>query len=73
MSRPSKEDFFMGIAVWAAIRSNDPATQVGACIVKDERVVSVGYNGMPNNCDGKFTWEKGPSNQSLDSKMMYGT
>lgn len=72
IARPSKPEFFMGIALLAAKRSRDPVTKVGACIVKNDRVVSVGYNGMPNECEGKFPWGKGDTNQSLNSKMMYG-
>merc|ERR1719394_972897 len=30
------------------MRSKDPATQVGACIVSDDkRIVGIGYNGFP--------------------------
>lgn len=56
----SWDDFFMGIALLAAKRSKDPGTQVGACIVdKDNKIVSVGYNGMPIGCsDDEFPWER---------------
>lgn len=38
------EEYFMGIAFLAAQRSKDPATQVGACIVNDEKkIVGIGY------------------------------
>merc|ERR1719394_268984 len=31
------------------MRSKDPATQVGACIVnKDKKIVGIGYNGLEN-------------------------
>lgn len=37
------EEYFMGIAFLAAQRSKDPATQVGACIVNDEKkIVGIG-------------------------------
>ena len=50
----------MGIAFLSAQRSKDPVTQVGACIVNEEkRIVGIGYNGMPNKCDDdKFSWSK---------------
>lgn len=56
----SWDDFFMGIALLAAKRSKDPGTQVGACIVDaDNKIVSVGYNGMPIGCsDDEFPWER---------------
>ena len=48
----SWDEYFMGIAKLTAGRSKDPNTQVGACIVsKDNRILSTGYNGAPNNFD----------------------
>ena len=46
------DEYFMGIALFSAQRSKDSSTQVGACIVnEDKRIISIGYNGMPNGCD----------------------
>ena len=48
----SWDEYFMGVALFSAYRSKDPHTQVGACIVnEDKHIVGVGYNGMPNGCD----------------------
>jgi len=60
----------MGIAQLSALRSKDPSTQVGACIVDDDKkVVSIGYNGMPRHIDDcQLSWEKG---DGLDSKYLY--
>lgn len=54
------DDYFMGLAHLSALRSKDPNTKVGACIVSDlKRVVSIGYNGMPFGCaDFDFPWER---------------
>ena len=67
----SWDQYFMGIAVLSAKRSKDPSTQVGACIVnKDNRIISVGYNGMPRCCsDDEFPWDK--NDNPLDSKYLY--
>ena len=48
----------MGVAKLSAKRSKDPNTQVGCCIVNnDKRIVAVGYNGLPRNCDDNdFPW-----------------
>ena len=56
----SWDEFFIGIAKLSAGRSKDPSTQVGACIVSDEnRILSIGYNGTPNNFDDdKFPWNR---------------
>ena len=54
----SWDEYFMGIAIFSAYRSKDPHTQVGACIVNDDKhIVGVGYNGMPNGCDdSEYPW-----------------
>ncbi len=53
------DEYFMGVALLSAYRSKDPSTQVGACIVnEDKRIVGVGYNGMPRGVvDEYFPWE----------------
>ena len=46
------DTYFMGVAELSAKRSKDPNTQVGACIVSDDKkILSVGYNGAPNGYD----------------------
>lgn len=53
------DDYFMGIALLSAQRSKDPNTQVGSCIVKDKKIVGVGYNGFPTGCsDTQLPWGK---------------
>ena len=67
----SWDEYFMGIATLAALRSKDPSTQVGACIVnQDKRIMSMGYNGMPRNCnDDEFPW--GREEDPFNSKYLY--
>ena len=67
----SWDQYFMGIAYLSAQRSKDPSTQVGACIVgSDNRILSVGYNGMPEGCeDDDMPW--GRDGSALDSKYMF--
>ena len=67
----SWDEYFMGIAKLTAGRSKDPNTQVGACIVSsDNRVLSCGYNGAPNNFkDDNFPWAR--EGKPLDTKYMY--
>ena len=54
------DEYFMSVAVLAAMRSKDPNTQVGACIVGDDkRIISTGYNGFPRGCsDDEFPWDR---------------
>lgn len=65
------DEYFMGIAKLTAMRSKDPNTQVGACIVSDDnRILSVGYNGAPNGFDDdKFPWAR--EGEVLDTKYVY--
>lgn len=56
----SWDEYFMAISKLSAMRSKDPNTQVGACIVsEDNRLLSIGYNGAPNGYkDYKFPWDR---------------
>ena len=67
----SWDDYFMGLAHLSALRSKDPNTQVGAAIIDNEnRVVSIGYNGMPRGCDDeKMPW--GREGGFLDTKYAF--
>ena len=68
----SWEEYFMGLAILSAERSKDPSTQVGACIVdKNNKIVSVGYNGAPIGYDDDkdMNWER--SGDFLNTKYAY--
>ena len=56
----SWDEYFMGVAQLAAMRSKDPNTQVGSCIVSNShKILSMGYNGMPTGCDDDaFPWDR---------------
>ena len=68
----SWDEYFMGISLLTSMRSKDPSTQVGACIVSgDNRIMSVGYNGLPRGCsDDEFPWEREAENQN-DTKYPF--
>ena len=65
------DQYFMGVAKLSALRSKDPSTQVGACIVNNDlRIVGIGYNGMPSGAkDDEFPW--GNMGEYLDTKYPY--
>ena len=67
----SWDEYFMGIAMLTAMRSKDPNSQVGACIVSPEnKILSLGYNGMPLGCpDDEMPWNR--EGDPLDTKYMY--
>lgn len=67
----SWDEYFMAIAEVVKLRSKDPNTKVGACIVKDNKILSTGYNGFPRGCDDdKYPWGKGNENE-VDNKYFY--
>lgn len=68
----SWDEYFMGIAMLSAERSKDNNTQVGACIVnRENKIVSVGYNGMPTGCsDDEMPWERS-AESPLDTKYPF--
>lgn len=65
------DEYFMGIALLSAMRSKDPHTSVGSCIVsRDNKILSVGYNGMPLGCsDDEYPWER--EGDALNTKYFY--
>ncbi|MGZ3839620.1 MAG: deoxycytidylate deaminase [Flavisolibacter sp.] len=67
----SWDEYFMGVALLSGLRSKDPGTQVGACIVNGQnKIVGAGYNGLPLGCsDEDFPWEK--TGNFLDTKYPY--
>ena len=57
----SWDEYFMGIAMLSGMRSKDPNTQVGACIVSSEhKILSMGY---------EFPWVR----EGDDNKYFYTT
>lgn len=71
MSQPKPEfdDIFMELAVRVAQRSHCIRRQVGAVLVKDTRIISIGFNGPPSgthNCDEEWP-EEGCSRDSKGS------
>lgn len=67
------DDYFMSVAFLTALRSKDPSTQVGACIVNEEkRIVGVGYNGFPTGIpDEALPWAKSSPQGELETKYPY--
>jgi dCMP deaminase len=64
--------YFMSVSYLSAMRSKDPSTQVGACIVNaDKRIVGIGYNGFPRGCsDDELPWAR-KADDELDTKYPY--
>ena len=70
------DEYFMGVAKLSGLRSKDPHTQVGACIVSsDNKILSMGYNGFPKGCsDDEFPWGKEHQDDDpYNAKYFYST
>jgi dCMP deaminase len=55
--KPKFDDIYMDLAVNLAQRSHCIKAQVGAVLVNETRIISIGYNGPPagtHNCDEDF-------------------
>ena len=67
----SWDEYFMGVAMLSGMRSKDPNTQVGCCIVsQDNKILSMGYNGLPMGCsDDEFPWAR--EGENLNTKYPY--
>lgn len=55
MNQEKMDRYFMGVAKLTSQLSHARRTKVGAVITKDNRIISIGYNGTPhtfdNNCE----------------------
>lgn len=70
----SWDEYFMAVAKLAGMRSKDPNSQVGCCIVSaDNKILSMGYNGFPRGCsDDSFPWAR-ENPDPLKTKYVYVT
>ena len=70
----SWDEYFMAVAKLAGMRSKDPNSQVGSCIVSsDNKILSIGYNGFPRGCsDEEFPWAR-EGDDPLKTKYIYVT
>lgn len=67
----SWDEYFMGVSILSGKRSKDPSTQVGACIVdEDKKIIATGYNGAPRGIDDEdFPWAR--EGDFMDTKYAY--
>ena len=67
----SWDEYFMALSKISALRSKDPNTTVGACIVDDEhKILSMGYNGAPIGFnDKKMPWHR--DGEFVNTKYAY--
>lgn len=76
-TRPSWDEYFLEIAKLTSKRSNCIRRKVGCVIVKDTRILSLGYNGTPKGtkncfeggCERCINLHKSPEKQSSGSQL----
>jgi len=58
MEIPGWDEYFLLMCDTIKLRSKDPKRKVGACLVsmKDNRIISTGYNGLKKGSDDKIDW-----------------
>jgi dCMP deaminase len=66
---------FMETAQTFAKLSHARRLQVGAIVVKEDRIISIGYNGMPagwdNTCEDEYLHEDGSSTLRTKSEVLH--
>lgn len=62
----SWDEYFLKLAYFISSKSKDVRTKIGSVIVKDKRILSTGYNGIPAGCD-----DKNLERQSYPTKAFY--
>lgn len=63
---PCWDEYFMRMVYLVASKSKDYYTKIGSVIVKDNRIISTGYNGMPER-----TNDNDESRQYRPNKYLY--
>jgi len=79
---PSWDVWFLQLVYLVASKSKDPRTKIGAIIVRDNRIISTGYNGLPHGVDDtilarherpeKYLWYEHGERNSLFNAAKYG-
>jgi len=79
---PDWNEWFLQGVYWVASKSKDPKTKIGALIVKDKRIISTGFNGIPigvNDDDElrhqrpeKYKWYEHGERNAIYAAARYG-
>lgn len=79
---PDWNEWFLQGVYWVASKSKDPKTKIGALIVKDKRIISTGYNGIPIGVDDtietrnerpeKYKWYEHGERNAIYAAAKYG-
>ena len=64
-------NYFMDVAKRTSELSKDPHTKVGAVLVKDKKIKSIGYNGAPNTFDDDCVPTTNNAPEMINQKNSY--
>ncbi len=70
LERIEWDEYFMSIAVLAACRSPCQRLHVGSVVVKDKRIVAMGYNGFLPGCKHESHIRDGHEQATIHSEMI---
>ena len=70
--RPDWDTYFLTIAQAVSLRGDCTRRQVGAVLVKDNRIIGTGYNGAPPGDPGCLTDHACPRGQMPDGEVVHG-
>ena len=69
MTRISWEDYFMQTAQLASVRSPCERLKVGCVLVKNNRLISMGYNGFLGGCEHKSIVRDGHEQATIHAEI----
>ena len=69
MSRPSWDEYFKEIVLVTTKRSSCNRLQVGCLLVKDNRIISQGYNGFLPGCPHKSILREGHEQATVHAEQ----
>ncbi len=73
--RPSKIEYYMALAYLLSKRSHDSETQHASIALKNDRIISTGFNGFPSKSDDTKLPNKRPNKYSCiihgETNMIY--
>lgn len=71
--RPDWDTYFLNIAMAVALRADCSRRKVGAVLVRDNRIVSTGYNGSPPGGPSCLAGECPRSSSNVEPGSSYDT
>jgi dCMP deaminase len=79
---PSWDEWFMQMVYLVASKSKDKSTKIGTVLTRNNRIVSVGYNGLPSGVNDnvpsryerpeKYSWTEHSERNSIFAAAKYG-